>query len=290
MKNIRLLAVAAALFLAQHSAFARGFLGNSQDSVFVVRALASAQGDTSIGNVTLHFARQLLGRPYVAHTLEVGDDHTLVVNTRQLDCTTLVENVVALSQCHNAGDATFEGFLNRLERLRYRGGIMDGYTSRLHYFTDWICDNGTKGLVSEVQSPNPPFTAVQTINVGYMSGHSEAYKALREHPEYVGSIKKMEHSLKGKRFRYIPKTSVANTKLMRNTVHDGDIIAIVGGKQGIDIAHLGFAVWRSNGLHLLNASMLHGKVVEEPMTLRQYLGKHKTHKGIRIVRLNGASD
>lgn len=73
-------------------------------------------------------------------------------------------------------------------------------------------------------------------------------------------------------------------------MHDGDIIAIVGGKQGIDIAHLGFAVWRSDGLHLLNASMLHGKVVEEPMTLRQYLGKHKTHKGIRIVRLNGASD
>ncbi len=284
------MAVATALVLAQPSVFARGFLGDSQDSVFVVRALASAQGGASIGNVTLHFARQLLGRPYVAHTLEVGDDHTIVVNTRQLDCTTLVENVVALSQCHNAGDTTFEGFLKRLERLRYRGGRMDGYTSRLHYFTDWICDNGAKGLVSEVQSSNSPFTAVQTINVGYMSSHPKTYKALREHPEYVGAIKKMEQSLKGKKFRYIPKTGVTNTKLMRSAVHDGDIIAIVGGKQGIDIAHLGFAVWRIDGLHLLNASMLHGKVVEEPMALRQYLGKHKTHKGIRIVRLNAAND
>ena len=79
---------------------------------------------------------------------------------------------------------------------------------------------------------------------------------------------------------------VKNTKLMRKIVHDGDVIAITCSKSGLDIAHLGFAVWRRDGLHLLNASQLHHRVVEEPMTLDRYLKKHPKHTGIRIIRLN----
>jgi hypothetical protein len=37
---------------------------------------------------------------------------------------------------------------------------------------------------------------------------------------------------------------------------------------------------------LLNASQLHHRVVEEPMTLDRYLKKHPKHTGIRIIRLN----
>jgi hypothetical protein len=68
-------------------------------------------------------------------------------------------------------------------------------------------------------------------------------------------------------------------------VKDGDILAITCNKKGLDIAHLGFAVWRKDGLHLLNASMLHKKVVEESMTLWQYMQKHKTFTGIRVIRI-----
>ena len=56
-------------------------------------------------------------------------------------------------------------------------------------------------------------------------------------------------------------------------------------KAGLDIAHLGFAVWRADGLHLLNASQLHKKVVEEPMTLYRYMQQHPTFTGIRVVRI-----
>jgi hypothetical protein len=73
--------------------------------------------------------------------------------------------------------------------------------------------------------------------------------------------------------------------LLRQAINDGDIIAITCKKEGLDIAHLGFAVWHADGLHLLNASMLHKEVVEEPMTLYQYLQQHSTHTGIRIIRI-----
>ena len=260
-----------------------------QDSLTICRLLQSATPQTGV----LTLARHFLGVPYVAHTLEVNvdasqpveRDERLVVNTRQLDCTTLVETVVALKLCAQQGKRTWNDYTSVLRRLRYRGGVLDGYASRLHYFADWISDKRAMQLVQEIQRPNPPFTAVQKIAVSYMSEHPQAYRALKAHPGLVPLIRRQEQSLTGQTARYIPRKEVKNTTLMRQTVKDGDIIAITCNKAGLDIAHLGFAVWRSDGLHLLNASQLHHKVVEEPMTLRNYLSKHPTFTGIRIVRL-----
>ena len=237
-------------------------------------------------NFPLFFARQFLDVPYVAHTLEINDEEELVINTRELDCTTLVEIVTALTLCGYQKQFTFGAFQENLRHMRYRNGVIDRYPSRIHYFTDWIVENSKAGIVSEIQEPNPPFTAVQTVRVNYMSQHPKSYKALREHPEYVPEIADMEQRISGSKFRYIPKSEVRNTAIMREAVHDGDIIAITCNKPGLDVAHLGFAVWRKDGLHLLNASQLHKKVVEEPMTLYRYLQKHPSHTGIRIIRIN----
>ena len=252
------------------------------DSLKICQLLRQANRETSV----LWLARQFLGVPYVAHTLEVNDDERLVVNTRQLDCTTLVETVAALKLCTQAGKHGFADYLNALRQLRYRQGRMAGYPSRLHYFTDWIRDKVAMQLVTDIQQPNPPFSAVQTVNVDYMSTHTSAYKALKANAALVPEIRAAEQSLTGMKVRYIPKRSLRNSTLLRKVIKDGDILAITCNKKGLDIAHLGFAVWRSNGLHLLNASMIHKKVIEEPMTLYQYMQKHKTHTGIRVVRIN----
>jgi len=251
------------------------------DSLTICKLLKEAPQKAS----TLWFARQFHGIPYVAHTLEVNDQEQLVINARELDCTTLVETVTALTLCVQQEKRKWTDYLQMLRTLRYRQGVLDGYTSRLHYFTDWIIDKQQMGLVSEIQQPNPPFTAVQHIKVGFMSQHPEYYKALKASPSLVKEISQQEQTLTGKTFRFIPKQEVKNTKLMRKTIKDGDILAITCNKKGLEIAHLGFAVWQKDGLHLLNASQLHHKVVTEPMTLRQYLGKHKTHTGIRVIRI-----
>ena len=256
------------------------------DSITICRLLSEARQQPRTTNFPLFFARQFIGRPYVAHTLEKDGDERLVVNTRQLDCTTLVETVTALTLCAYAGEQTFAAFRKRLQRMRYHDGVIDRYPSRIHYFTDWIVSNAKAGIVSEIQTPNPPFTSVQTVSVNYMSQHPQSYQALKAHPEYVPEIRRMEQRITGMKFRYIPKAKVRNTKVMREAIHDGDIIAITCKKAGLDIAHLGFAVWKKDGLHLLNASQLHKKVVEEPMTLYEYLQKHPSHTGIRIIRIN----
>ena len=146
------------------------------DSIKICKLLAQANQQTS----TLWLARQFVGIPYVAHTLEVNDREQLVVNTRQLDCTTLVETVTALKLCANRGQKSWKDYVQMLTTLRYRQGALDGYPSRLHYFSDWIRDKAQMQLVSDIQQPNPPFSAVQTVSVNYMSTHPEAYKALKE--------------------------------------------------------------------------------------------------------------
>ena len=251
------------------------------DSIKICQLLGQANRQTSV----LWIARQFLDVPYVAHTLEINDDERLVVNTRQLDCTTLVETVTALKLCAQDGKHAFADYLDALRQLRYRQGRLNGYPSRLHYFTDWIRDKAAMQIVEDIQQPNPPFSAVQSVSVNYMSTHPEAYKALKANPSLVPEIRASEQLLTGLKVRYIPKRLLRNNALLRSVVKDGDILAITCNKKGLDIAHLGFAVWRKDGLHLLNASMLHKKVVEEPMTLWQYMQKHKTFTGIRVVRI-----
>ena len=219
--------------------------GGEADNSRIVALLDEASRQPRTTNFPLYFARQFLGTPYVAHTLEVLDgEEQLIVNTRQLDCTTLVETVTALTLCTYRSLYTFRDYLNALMSLRYRQGQLNGYPSRLHYFTDWIADNTLMQLVDEIQQPVPPFTAVQTVQVNYMSTHPQAYKALRRQPAYIEVIRQQEDSLTGRTFRYIPRSALKNPDpTLRQTVRDGDIIAITCTKPGLDIAHLGFAVW-----------------------------------------------
>ena len=213
------------------------------DSLTICKLLKQAPQQAS----TLWFARQFHGIPYVAHTLEVNNQEQLVVNTRELDCTTLVETVTALTLCVKQEKRQWTDYLDMLRTLRYRQGVLNGYTSRLHYFTDWILDKQQMEFVEEIQQPNPPFTAVQRIDVDFMSQHPLYYKALKANPALVPVIRQQEQALTGKTFRYIPKQEVKNTKLMRQTIKDGDIIAITCNKKGLEIAHLGFAVWQKDG-------------------------------------------
>lgn len=257
------------------------------DSLKVVELLNEAKSLAQASehpNWMLHFGRKLCGIPYVAKTLEKNTEEQLVINLRELDCTTLVENALALTLCIKHHRTTFNDFCRYLQNIRYRDGRVD-YPTRLHYFSDWITDNERMGYVKEVNEPCPPFTGTQTLDIDYMTTHTSQYPMLAGHPEWVEEIGRSEQALTGKQCAFIPKNEISNSELYWDAIHDGDIIAIVTNKKGLDTSHIGIAVWHVDGLHLLNASMIHKKVVEEPMTMRQYMQKHPSQTGIRIIRI-----
>ena len=254
------------------------------DSLRVVNLLNEAGNQPSDTNLILWFARKFVGQPYVGKTLEVNDEEQLIVNLRELDCTTYVETVLALYACAKNGQRTFAQYKYHLQQIRYRDGIIS-YPTRLHYFSEWIDNNTAKGYVCERQAPNPPFTAVQTLHIDYMRNHVSQYPMLIKHPEWVSQIADMEGRLTGNRYRYIPKGTPTNTTLMRSTIHDGDIIALTTMKPGLDTSHIGIAVWHDDGLHLLNASLLRKKVVEEVLTLDEYQQRQTSQTGFRVVKI-----
>ncbi len=264
---------------------AQGIDYTKADSLKVMDLLKKAKSlkNKTMASYMVFFGREFKGMPYVAKTLEKHANEKLIVNLRQLDCTTYVETVLALSRTMAQGKPTFANYCENLKKVRYRDGNV-AYPSRQHYFTYWIQENTKEKIVENIQTPNPPFSATQNVNANFMTTHLESYPMLKGKPQWVKQIAEMEESITGTKQKYMPTNAVTNSKVTRKAVHDGDIIAIVTKKAGLEISHVGIAVWHNDGLHMLNASSLNHKVIEDGELLQTYLRKQTSALGIRIAR------
>ena len=119
------------------------------DSKFQL-AIDENLAEKPIGEVIVEIGKSFIGTDYLAHSLEIDGEEQLVVNLSRLDCTTFVEYSLAISRCIKKGTTSFDDFIEELQFIRYRDGVINGYTSRLHYFSDWITNNIAKGVVEDV--------------------------------------------------------------------------------------------------------------------------------------------
>lgn len=279
------------LLLCLYSFHQRAFSADytEKDSLKVVQLLAEGARQSPATDMVLFYAKKFIGIPYVAATLEKNETEELVVNLSQLDCTTFVETVMALTLTTWHGGQQWKDYLNWLQTLRYHKGVRKGYVSRNHYFSQWIMSNEHLGLVREckgtAQGTVAPFSAKQVLDLSYMSTWPEKYPMLKGRVKEITEIRRMEQMCNGKEIFYIPKEKLNVHSDRLPEIQNGDILAIVTAKKGLDVSHVGFAVWDENGkLHLLNASSLHGKVVLEPMTLYEYLCRQSSRLGLRVIR------
>lgn len=262
------------------------------DSIRVEALLRQGRELPADSSLMLFYARQFLGIPYVAHTLESpGGQERLVVNLRQMDCTTLVETVTALTLATRHGATGWQDYCRWLMAIRYLDGKIDGYASRCHYFSQWIASAQSQGLVSEVggaeaEGTHFPFTEQRHIRLHYMSRHRASYPAIARDEAEARRVACHEREYSGARVRYIPARLTGQSREELSCIQDGDILALVTRKDGLDVSHLGLAVWGQDGLlHLLNASSLYHRVVLDSVPLHDYLLKHPSSVGVRVVRV-----
>ena len=256
---------------------------HANDSIRVERWLEEAMTLPEDSCRTLHFAKQMLGVPYVAGTLDGNDEERLVVRTDALDCTTFVEYVLALCIADKRGEQTFESFKKALTDVRYRDGVLDGYASRLHYFSDWIRNNEQMGFVKECTSETS-CALKKELWLDFMTTHVDSYLPMKNNPALVEVMATQEKNWQGTIVSYIPKEKL-NLSPEELKIKDGDILAMVTNIKGLDIVHVGFAFWRGEKLHLLHASSVAKKVIEDPKTLFEYSKNKKAHTGVRAVRV-----
>src|SRR5690606_22578837 len=231
------------------------------------------------GETMVAVGKTFLGIPYVAKTLEIGDKETLVVNLHGLDCTTLIENVMAFSLMLRDGQSDFESFTKNLETIRYKNGALDGYASRLHYFSEWIANNGTKGLLKDITSEIGGVEISKDIN--FMSTHRDLYPFLRDSLNYK-KIKVSENYLNDISTSVLPLDRIETNE---HLIETGDIIALATSIDGLDVTHTGIATREKDGrIHLLHASTDSMKVEVSVLPLVDYLKKIKKNSRIMVAR------
>jgi len=222
--------------------------------------------------------KTLKGLPYVAHTLEGNKQEKLIINLRELDCTTFVENCIAL---YKSKGKDFNYYLQELQSLRYFNGVINGYSSRKHYMTSWINDNVSNGLITDLTQKDG--TASLKTNLQFMSAHSYKYEYLMENKDSIPHIRQVEKKYSNITIKYLPKEELIPGGLP--WIKDGDIIAILTTIKGLDVSHVGIAVYVNGELHLLHASSAAKKVIVDSRPLSVQINKPNC-QGIRVLRVN----
>jgi hypothetical protein len=232
-----------------------------------------------IGELMGKLGQLFLGVPYVGGTLEADGPETCRLDLTGLDCVTYFENVLCLARVIKKRRPTFEALIDEITFTRYRGGTLNGYTSRLHYTADWIQDNIAKGVVLDVtpQLQADPFP----LDVHFMSANPRFYKPLKQDPALVQEMAAIEARINVTSRTYVPKARIADVASQLQT---GDIIAITTSKEGLDYAHTGMILVTPDGVrHFMHASAQKKKVLID-QSIDAYVNSVRTHTGISVVR------
>lgn len=251
-----------------------------QDKEILKQALEmfSEETNTPTSVLMVKTGTYFTGTSYVANTLETEPEQ-LVVNLREMDCTTFAENCLAIAKTIQSENLTFEQFADELKNVRYRNGKIDGYPSRLHYFSDWIFNNQQKKLVEDVSKE----IAATPYNkeVDFMSTHPDSYEQLKDSAALVKEIAEQENDINSRQLFYIPENKIAEVE---DKLMDGDIVGITTSVEGLDISHVGILVRKAGRIHLMHASSLAEEVVVSEGTLEDYLLGSKSANGIMVAR------
>lgn len=233
------------------------------------------------GALVAAVAHSFLGAPYLARPLEQPGPERLVVNLSAFDCVTYVETVLALTRVLSSDGASAAAFVRALECIRYRGGRIDGYASRLHYFTDWIRDNRAKGVIRDLtpEVGGAPWDK----RIDFMTAHRDRYPPLAD-DETFRRVAVVEAELTAMRKHHLPRERFRSREAL---IRDGDILAVTSAQAGMDVLHVGFALRRRGRVHLLHASETAGRVDVSPETLHRYLHRRRIRTGLLIARVCG---
>lgn len=253
-----------------------------QDSLIYEKYISQLKAEATlpIGELIVKTALFFRDTPYVASTLDNNQEEQLVINLHQFDCTTFVENCIALSRTLKTGNYSFSNFCNQLKSIRYRDGEIEDYTSRLHYVTDWIYNNSKRGILEDKTFSLGGIKDTKTIH--FMSTHTDAYKPLRNNLKLQQKIEGIEQQINNRAEYYVLKKKDIN--IVSSKINNGDIIAFATSIEGLDYTHIAIAYHDQGTLTFIHASSKAMKVIIEPQSLYDYCLKSTKCTGVSIFR------
>lgn len=254
----------------------------------MLRTAGLADCSRALGAAAVQVGEYAEGAPYVAYTLEAYlkaggsplEAEPLTLSLTHFDCVTLVESSLAVARVA-AGDGvpTWERFGREIERMRYRDGVRKSYSSRLHYFSEWISDGQRRRLVRDM---GPLLGGIDdTRPLRFMTGHRKSYPALDNDVVY-GQISDMERSLDGAVRHVVPTEHIP---VVADQIQTGDILAFATSIPGLDVTHTALAYRHPDGrLGVLHAPLSGGVVEVSRYELPDYVAAIKGSTGVLVAR------
>lgn len=250
---------------------------NKVASIFYEKNKIALEATPSKSIVSI--AKTFLETPYVGQTLEINSNEALVCNLSELDCFTFDENVLALYLTKKKNSNSYADFQEILTQLRYRNNKIDGYASRLHYFTEWVRQAEKNGFIKDITLEIGGEVTNKVVH--FMSTNQKLYPKLSESTT-IATIIKNEEEINKKPLTQIEKSKVA---IFESQISEGDLIAMTSTIEGLDCNHVGIAIKINNRVHLLHASSTLKKVVISEKPLTKYLAENAKDAGIMVLRV-----
>jgi len=280
LANITAVLTFATVAVAQPAPKEDFFTGRDVFAQIVEKAKQENWNKLEMGDLVGKVAKEFVGTPYVGFTFEIFDDREVcVINLKGLDCATFYEAALGLARTIKSNRTTADEFQRQITRIRYRGGKLDGYASRLHYAIDYFQDNEAKGILNIITDDLPGALPYEKP-ISFMSENAELYRQLKANPSLVPLIAKTEAEINKRKTYYVPKDKVGEIETLLKT---GDILGLTIPTKGLDVSHTGLCYRDENGvIRLLHASSVKKAVVLDER-LSDYLARSR-NTGIVVAR------
>ena len=246
-----------------------------------------ARPDAPFGRNAARVGELAVGTPYEAFTLEAylrtgtrpSRTEPLTLSLTRFDCVTLVEACLAVARVADDDiKPSWERFGREIERMRYRGGERRGYTSRLHYFSEWIADGESRGLLRDrgrelggVEDRRP---------LRFMTANRRNYPALADDSVFR-EMGAMERRLDGRPRHVVPTQRIPDVS---DRIETGDVLAFATSTSGLDVSHAAFAYRDADGiLRVLHAPPAGGRVEVTRAPLLEYVAAIRRSTGILVA-------
>ncbi len=234
--------------------------------------------DRPIGQIIQAIGDNFLGQPYAEGLLDKSGTEKLIITLNKFDCVLFVETVLAISRGVAIKDYDYQNFVNRIEEQRYLNGKMNGYCSRLHYFSEWINDNQKRETVENITAKLGGIPMNKQLN--FMSQHRSSYPQMVKDEATYQCIVGIEADLAKNTVNYIPTNQI---KSIYSQLKPGDIVAVATDVKGLDVTHTGFVYRNADGnLGLIHASP--AGAVTVAYDLHRYISRVESAIGIVVAR------
>ena len=234
--------------------------------------------DRPIGEIVQAIADNFLGKPYAEGLLDKSGTEKLIVTLDKFDCVLFVETVLAIARGVAVQDYDYQNFVNRIEEQRYINGKMNGYCSRLHYFSEWINDNQKRQTVENITAKLGGVPMNKTVN--FMSQHRSSYPQMAKDEATYQCRVGIEADLAKTTVNYIPTNRI---KSIYSQLKPGDIVAVATDIKGLDVTHTGFVYRNADG----NMGLIHASPagqVTVAYDLHRYISRVESAIGIVVAR------